>query len=399
MTQLELLDPPPKIHQPLKLVLMMDSERTEAMQLWRAIEARHDSPPLMSSSIWTETWLNHFGRFVPYRFAVAMRGGRCCGIGLLASGVDQRNGPFSSRTWHLGTAGEPVADSVCVEYNHLLVSDEDRFEFQLAIWKWLQSESDWDEFRLDGFPMADVNEWISQDANWSVVLKPSRYIALDRARETKANVLSLFGTHTRTSVKRNLRRAGNLRIEWSETVSEAQAIFQELIELHQRRWNLAGHPGCYASRVFREFHEELLTRLVPTEQMILFRVRNEQGTLGCNQVLIDQNRACIYQCGRFLPPDHRISTGVVVDYTLMDECLKRGYDAVDFLAGNSPHKCRMSTDEVPLAWAIYRRRTLKNQFVDSMRSVKRVFLQTLARANLSRRSAEGQRSGSEEKLS
>lgn len=352
------------------MVLMMDSERSEAMKLWRAIESRLDSPPLCASSAWTETWLNHYGRFVPYRFVVAMRGGKCCGIGLMASGVGQRNGPFAARTWHLGTSGEPIVDSVCVEYNHLLVPDEDRLEFQLAIWNWLQGQQEWDEFRLDGFPHTEVSNWISRDPNWSVIIKPARYIALDRARETNSTVLSLFGPNTRNSVKRNVRRAGELQIEWSETVSEAQSIFEELIELHQKRWNLAGHPGCYASRVFREFHEELLSRLVPTQQMILFRVKNEQGTLGCNQVLIDQNRACIYQCGRLLPPDRRISTGVVVDYTLMDECLKRGYDAVDFLAGNSPHKCRMSTDELPLAWANYRRPNLKNRFVDGMRVVK-----------------------------
>jgi CelD/BcsL family acetyltransferase involved in cellulose biosynthesis len=111
--------------------------------------------------------------------------------------------------------------------------------------------------------------------------------------------------------------------------------------------------------------------------MGLFRVRNEAGTIGCDQVLIDNNRACLYQGGRTLPADHRISTGVIVDYLLIEECCRREIDAVDFLAGDTPHKRRLSTHSTPLIWAVIRRPRLKHRLINGLRYIRNVVQQKL----------------------
>jgi hypothetical protein len=364
----------PTIHQPMVLELISASSRREALAIWRTLETEISIQRLTNSSVWTETWLNHFGNQVPHQFIVARRGDSPCGITLVTQAVDQCNGPLRFQSWHLGTSGEPDADSVCVEHNTLLVRPEDRLEFHRLLWAWAVAKSDWDEFRLDGFQADEISDWIASDDNWTVVAKPARYFDLNAARESNRQTLEILGPHTRSSIRRSVRRAGDIRFEWAETVQDAESIFAELIELHQIRWNSVGMPGSYASQTFREFHYELLNRLVPLGQMGLFRVRNDRVTIGCDQVLIDQNRACIYQGGRVLPHDHRISTGVIVDYCLIEECRRRGFDAVDFLAGDSPHKRRLSTHSLPLVWASYRRPSVAHGLIDNLRCLKQ-FLQ------------------------
>jgi len=365
------LDKPDAIGAELNLVVLPASSRAEAMRIWKALEIELHSQRLMSSSIWTETWLNHFGKQIPHQFAVGSRDGVPCGICLMTNGVDERNGPMRLRTWHVGTAGESEDDSTCVEYNTVLVHPKDRDELQLAIWNWITARNDWDEFRLDGFSEEIFDSWLKIDPNFMVTAKTSRYFDLEVARQTKTSVLASLGSQTRSVIRQNLRRLGPVTTEWAETVIGAEQIFDELVRLHQIRWKYEGLPGCYASRVFREFHLELLHRLVPLGRMGLFRVNNEQGTIGCAQVLMDGDRACLYQGGRVLADDRRDSPGLIVDYLLIEECSKRGYAALDFLAGESAHKRRLSTASAPLIWAVCRRPSLTHLLIDGLRSIKR----------------------------
>lgn len=340
------------------------------MNIWQKLETDLSSARMMASATWTDTWLTHFGQSIPHQFVIAYRGDTACGIALIVEGIGQRNGPVKTRTFHLGTAGELEMDSVCVEYNTLLVHPNDQLEFQQAIWNWAGQQDDWEEFRLDGFHENDVSGWVAADSRWTVVTKPARYFDVKASRDSNVEPLTLLGPQTRSAIRRSLRRAGSNQCEWAETVADAEQIFAEMTELHQARWNSDGKPGCYSSRIFHDFHLDLLHRLVPKGLMGLFRVKGDEGTIGCNQVLIDQNRVCIYQSGRILPTDHRLSAGVVVDYMLIEESRRRGFDAVDFLAGDSPHKRRLSTHSTPLAWAIYRRPSLKHSLIDGLRTVK-----------------------------
>jgi CelD/BcsL family acetyltransferase involved in cellulose biosynthesis len=340
------------------------------MSIWRQLEVDLQSRRLMCSSIWTETWLNHFGSLIPHQFAIAWRDGSPCGVCMLTRSLAQRNGPFQLRTWHVGTAGEPEGDSTCVEYNVLLVRPEDRADFQQAIWEWVSNRTDWDEFRLDGFGERELTGWPTSEKQWLLQSKSACYFDLTAAREHNVATLAMLGSQTRAVIRQNLKKCGTTVCQWAETVPEAEAIFAEQVELHQRRWNADGLPGCYASRVFHAFHLELLQRLVPLGLMGLFRVQTGHGTLGCAQVLIDDDRACLYQGGRVLSADPRLSIGVVVDFLLIEECRLRGLSAVDYLAGDSDHKRRLSTSSTPLVWAVCRRPSFKHRVVDGLRTVK-----------------------------
>ena len=78
-TTLTLLEPnsnaaAPCHERPLRLEVLGPLNRLDVLTLWREAEARLSNQRLMCSSVWTETWLKHYGSLVPHRFAIARRG-------------------------------------------------------------------------------------------------------------------------------------------------------------------------------------------------------------------------------------------------------------------------------------------------------------------------------------
>ena len=153
------------------------------------------------------------------------------------------------------------------------------------------------------------------------------------------------------------------------TLNEAVDTFSEMVELHQARWTSVGKPGSYSSKRFTAFHEELLSKLVPQGRMAFVRVRSGEDTIGIVQLFIEHRRALLYQCG-WSVADRTRSPGVVVDYLAMEECLKQGLDAYDFLAFATQHKRHLANMSTDIVWATRRHPRLKFAVVDQARKVR-----------------------------
>lgn len=372
---------------PVRLRIIPATAKTEALFLWRKLELQLGNRRLMCSSLWTEIWLNHFGQLIPHQFAVGMRNGVVCGIALLTQGVRQCAGPIPLATWHIGTAGEPEADSVCVEYNALLAGPDDQCDFAAALFDWAREQTNCDEFRLDGFEGQSIQALLQHCLMARVERKISYYFDLRPCRVNGEDPLARLGTHTRANIRRTLREFGDVRTEWAETPARAEQLFAELVKLHQARWTSAGKPGAYASRLFHDFHLELLCRGVPLGLTTIVGLSSGNRLIGCSHLLIDNHRGLFYQCG-WAPGGGRTSTGLALDYLCIDECLRRGYDEIDFLAGNTEHKRRLSTNQAELVWAVWRRSSLKNAAIGTMRRLKRSAVQLRESISLSKRNPD-----------
>jgi hypothetical protein len=353
----------------LRLRFLPATSRAEAMFMWRKLEVELCNQRLACSSVWTETWLNHYGSLIPHQFVVGTRGGTICGMALMTRGIQQNAGPIHLNTWHVGTAGEPEADSVCVEYNTLLTRPNDSIDFAHALWNWARTETNCDEFRMDGFEAAAMYPLLTQIPQVVVERKSAYFFDLALLRVKGEAPLMRLGSHTRSNIRRTLRDLGEIRLEWAETVDQAVSLFHQMVVLHQARWNAAGSPGVYASRRFHDFHLDLLSRALPLGMMTVFGVKAGDQLVGCNQLPIDGRRVQIYQSGR-ISTTRRVSYGMVLDYLCICESLRRGYETVEFLAGEGEHKRRLSTDRGELAWICWRRPSIKNTTIDALRCVK-----------------------------
>ena len=336
--------------------------------------------PYACSADWTETWLKYYGDICPHRILIGIvrheAGEQVIGIALVSQSR-LRKGPFVLRFWHLGTAGEPEGHSVCVEYNRVFAEPEWWNQFESEVVYWLKTHGR-DGVALDGLAPDEWAGLAPQFPGTKVRTASSKYFDLTRARVAGTDVLSQLGRSTRQNLRRKLRDYGDIETTWAEDVPTALSILDELIELHQARWNAVGKPGAFSSPRFAAFQRDLLTRWIPERRIVAFRTRHQGETVGCLVLLVDQGRILDYYSG-FVSFDRKPSPGMVTHLLCMQEALARGYSAYDFLVGEKQHKDNLSTDETQLVWGIWQPDTWKLRAYHAVRSLKYSALRLLGR--------------------
>ena len=355
----------------LKLRVLHAKDRDAALAIWQGLELRIASPPLAASEAWTRIWLDHYGETVRYWFIVAEDDGLVRGICLYTESMERKAPLLSLRAHHLGTAGDPVHESACVEYNSLLVEPECQVAFHDAVSHWLLTQSAGDVIQLDGFTTEEMQELT---AHWSAVEvreRDSKYLDLDVVRASGKDLIEHFGRSTRANLRRKLREYGEIETEWSTSLAQAQDILEELIQLHQARWQAIGERGAFGSSRFLNFQRALLAELFPTGRCVLFRARHQGETIGALLLLVDRNRLLDYLSG-LAAFDQKPSPGLVTHYLCQSQALERGYAAYDFLVGDKRHKENLSTHTQVLTWTRLNRPTMKNRLVAALTQLKRL---------------------------
>ena len=335
---------------------------------WQALEDRLQSDHLTCSATWTRIWLKHYGGLVPHRLAIASQQGQTVGMSLITNGVGQRDGPYSVKTLHVGTAGEPDQESVCVEYNRLLVAPEHRAEYTRLLLSRILKHESWEVFQLDGLAADDAREFLDGSPT-SIREIPSHYCDLNLFRTAQAEPWRMFGESTRTNLRRSLRDLGDVQLDWADTPDQALEFYEEMIIHHQARWKAVGKDGVFSSPRFKNFHHDLIEALISQGRATLVRARQGDRVLGILYLLIEDNRLLYYQSGL---PEHgsKLSLGNVTLYLTMLEGSRRGYDAFDFMAGDAQYKRVLSTNHNTLTWLKWRRPSMKFLLLDGLRALK-----------------------------
>ncbi len=341
------------------IAISLTTDIHEARVVWKRLESL-TVPSLTTSWDWIATWLNHYGSIVPHQFAIGHGPNGPCGIALVTQGVGQRRGPIPVRTMHIGTAGEPPGQSVCVEFNRLLALPEARDSFAAALLTALSNASSrWDVLELNGFAPEHAEPLLRAEPRFIVTRQPAYGVDLRAIRDAGQPVMAALPKSTSAKIRKNLRRFeerfGPITTHWAETVEEGHAALRELIPLHQERWQRAGQPGAFASKRFTAFHMDLIARLLPRGDIVLFRAYAGDQLLGIFYGLVDGRVILHYQWGLPHFEEKSLAPGFVVGVLCMEEALRRGYDEVNWLQGEVRYKRELSTVRRELVWAELKR--------------------------------------------
>lgn len=341
----------------------------QAFAQWRALENRLHWQALTSTTRWTQTWLKHYGDLVSPEIVIAEVNHIPVAALLVITSEQQFEGPIRLRTVHMGTAGELDSDSAVVEYNTICAEPAYQELFLENVMQVLANRTTWDEIRLDGFEPRDIQTLLENYPQFTLRQRPC-YCTNFPPNATPDSILEQLTSQARRAIRRNLRSYEGAVVEWGDHVELAEEIFDDLIRLHQARWNAEGQPGAYASAPFLSFHKHLLKELVAHRQAVLVRVRRGDEVIGCSHLLIDRQRGLLYQSGH-APHESQRSPGLLTDWLTLLACHQHGLTAFDFMAGETYHKRRLTLDTNELLWARWIRPSWKRTVIDRLRDFKR----------------------------
>lgn len=333
---------------------MLDStDVVAAGEAWRALERRVGGRAFGCSWDWTEPWLKAYGDLIPHRFAIGRIGGDVCGTALVTCET-RKLGAVRMRRLHLGTAGEPSVGGAYVCSNRVLTTSPHATAFSRALVEALFAQNGWDELRLDRFAPDAAAPLLHDLPNVTIRTEVCPAVDLTTAHEADGDVLATLRREPRRQIRRGIRGLGGVTTEVGDGPGAALEILEELIEMHQARWNAEGKPGAFASRRFTEFHRAAVPRLVKSGAALLIRVRSGSGTLGCVYHLIDGDQVLTYTMG-LMPPERKIKPGFVTLACCMQRCHELGFSVYNHLPEPTLYKWELANSERHLTSASVRR--------------------------------------------
>lgn len=328
--------------------------RAEAGAVWQGLYDELRESGLTNSWDWTECWLDSYGSSIAHWFVLCTVAGRNVGVALVTRGVNQRRGPMPIRTVHIGTAGEVPGESVCVEYNRVLVHPSHRNAFLIGL-STAPGAGRWsaDVIELNGFAPEDLPA--STTAGFRLTERCCHIARLSPDDHGAATLIDAFDGDTRRKIRKNLKRFtesyGPIRTEWVDDDARAQEVIDELIANHQARWASAGEAGAFASKRFQHFHRRLISRVLTKGQIALVRVTAGETLVGIFYGFIENGVIYHYQWGLPQFEDRSLSPGFVTGYKVMEDAAAWGLAELNWLAGDSRFKREMSNSTRTLLWA------------------------------------------------
>ena len=147
-----------------------------------------------------------------------------------------------------------------------------------------------------------------------------------------------------------------------------------LIDLHQKRRQMLGEPGCFASPRFTAFHREVARRLLLAGQLQFQLLELDGQTVAAEYQLASQGVTYVYQAG-IDPQRLADEPGHLITAATVKRAIEQGGRAIDFLRGDEPYKAHFRALARPLlALRVVPNRTLprlRNNLWLAGRSVKR----------------------------
>lgn len=337
---------------------------------------RPDASPYMSP-IWMQAWLETYGAALrPELFAATVPGHGLIGACLLTLRT-RRQAILPHVRMHLNCDGEHAGHGVVVQHNSILAAPARDDDVVRALARLVVSRRV-DELAASGFDERGINRLIDAFPDWTseVDWREAHYVDLDVLRAAGADHAGSLSKNTREQLRRSLklyRERGELRLEAARTVDQAEAMMDELIELHESHWRSKGQNGGFASDWRRRFHKSFIRGALPHGGVQLLRVMAGSETVGVLYNLVANGKVNFYQSGLRYETDGRFKPGMVVHHLAILYCLEQGMTEYDFLIsgpGEGRYKSSLSTHCRRMGWLVLYRPGWRGRYFSLLRAVR-----------------------------
>jgi CelD/BcsL family acetyltransferase involved in cellulose biosynthesis len=304
---------------------------------------------------WIETWLDTLPKSTPLTLLVAYRNEQASIAFFIGGPRWRRRTIFPVRSITLNATGQSELDRLWIEYNSILHREDvatDLLELLSAI------RLQWHSFTLPGldvkrFPGCALTNEVT---GYSITLlreEPSYFVDLEKVRQADGGYLTQLKSNNRYQLRKARRyyeQFGPLRTEKAESISEAIAFYDELIQLNTKNWSERQQDSAFDSAYFRDFHRELIKRRFPTGEIQILKVTCAEKTVGILYNFVMNKHVYFYQCGLRYDQDSAAKPGLITHWEAVEYNVNRSNNRYDFLAGDAQYKRSLSTDYNLLRW-------------------------------------------------
>lgn len=276
---------------------------------------------------WLQTWWAHFGsgelHVLAFRIDSAL-------VALL---------PFFLHTWE-GRKQITLIGSGISDYLEPMILPEHKEAVIAHLGRHLQSQPDWDVCvwqDLDrNTPLARLGQVINETPSSAIQLKGS----FDEHWAAR-------GPNLRRNVARYGKRAeasGCLEFEISKSADDA--LFDELLRLHEARWAKHGEPGMVTANGSSQFLNQVAHVFAGRDMLRFFTLRYRGAIAAIILAFLHEGRVYGYLTG-FDPAYEELGIGRLLLFHSLRYCFQQGYNAWDFLRGEEPYKAQWGAEPIP----------------------------------------------------
>ena len=200
-------------------------------------------------------------------------------------------------------------------------------------------DSDWD--------VCELNE-LAPDANALRLPGPTNWSdAVETSQSCPVLALPKRAEELRSVVPR--RKLRNIRMSWNRAArrgkaeiitaapDQAQAFLNELIRLHQMRWESRGETGVLADGRVRSFHENAMPLMVEADLVRLYGLAIDGHMVAVYYGFLHSGRAFGYLHG-FDPNYEFESPGTILIAHAIEQAIREGAREFHFLRGRESYK-------------------------------------------------------------
>ncbi len=173
--------------------------------------------------------------------------------------------------------------------------------------------------------------------------------------------IASLGKHQRRTVRRlerDVLHTNRAALHVASQLDELSRAMDILVDLHQRRRQMLGEKGCFASARFLGFYRDVVPELLRRGQVQLYWLELDGIPAAAEYHLAGNGVLYVYQAG-VEPVLMEHQPGNVINLMILRWAIERGYRAYDFLRGDEVYKPRFGAQPRPtLGFRVVPRRTV-----------------------------------------
>ena len=321
---------------PVRTHLITDADDLpDLARAWRRLD---DGVPFRGFN-WLTTWWTHYGTDPRRELFVLVVERDGAGVVAIAP-------CYLHKSFARGNVIRLLGDGeVCSDHLSLLCAEPELPLASAAIADWLCAHRErWDRLDWESVDTSDPNIDALRDAlterGCDVATRSAgRCWSIDLPADWEQFLSMQSKSHRKQLRQADRRVLQSSRAKWHlvSCHDELNVAWPVLIDLHQRRRQSLGEPGCFASAAFSAFHRDVAEQLIEQGSLRLSWLELDGVPVAAEYHLAGGNATYAYQGG--VDPERLADEpGRLSNMATIQAALAEGHTRFDFLRGDEPYK-------------------------------------------------------------